>query len=153
MGDPRNRRLEQLSAEMNRLYDSFGLGRDWLGPRPGRPARPEEDVWFPEVEVLRRKNQLLIRADLPGLTKDDVQVHVSEDTLTIQGERKWEQEEAEEGIFRSERRYGSFYRTLPLPAGAAGDQAKASFKNGVLEIMVPLPAEASKWGRRLDILE
>jgi HSP20 family protein len=149
-----SRRLERLETEMDRLFDTIGLGREWLGRRPGGrrlQAGPEEDVWFPEMEMFQRHNELVIRADLPGMTKDNVKVEVADDAVTIQGERKWEHKEEREGVYRSERSYGSFYRTLPLPEGAIGDQAKATFKNGVLEITMPAPPETVKHGRRIEI--
>jgi HSP20 family protein len=85
------------------------------------------------------------------LTKENVKVEVAENTLTLQGERKREQEEEREGIYRSERSYGSFRRVIELPQGTITDQAKASFKDGVLEITIPTPPEQVRRGRRLDI--
>ena len=76
---------------------------------------------------------------------------VTDDTVTIQGERQQEEETEHGGVYRSERRYGSFYRTIPLPEGAITDQAKASFTNGVLEITIPAPPEPVTRGRRLEI--
>ncbi len=150
------RRLDQLTTEMNRLFDSFGLGRDWLGPRLGagrlRP-RSDDDLWLPEMEMFHRHNELVIRADLPGLSKDDVKVEITDDAISIQGERKWEHEEEREGLYRSERSYGSFYRSIPLPEGAIADQAKAIFKNGVLEVTMPAPPESVKRGRQIAIAE
>lgn len=105
------------------------------------------------MEVFQRNNDLVIRADLPGLLKDDVKVDVTEDAITIQGERKREHEEEKGGIYRSERSYGSFSRTIALPEGAMTDQAKATFKNGVLEVTMPAPPESVKRGRRLEIAE
>ena len=95
----------------------------------------------------------MVRADLPGLTKDDIKVDVTENHITLQGERKREQEEAKGGVYRSERSYGSFYREVPLPEGAITEQAKANFKNGVLEITMPAPPEQVRRGRRLEIAE
>ncbi len=103
--------------------------------------------------MLQRNNELVIRADLPGLSKDDVKVDVTEDAVTIQGERKREHEEEKGGVYRSERSYGSFSRVIALPEGAMTDQAKASFKDGVLEITMPAPPEAVTRGRKLEITE
>jgi HSP20 family protein len=101
------------------------------------------------VDVTQHEDELVIRADLPGLEKDDVKVNVAEDAVTIHGERHRAQEEERDGVYRTERNYGTFYRTIPLPAGTVTDQAKASFKNGVLEIR--MPAAQSAAGRALDI--
>lgn len=151
------RMLERFADEMDRVFEDFGFGRGWLMPRrgfgsPDPVVRGIED-WFPDVEIVQRNNELVIRADLPGMTKDDVKVEVTEEALTIQGERKREHEEEKAGVYRSERSYGSFYRSIPLPDGAMADQAKATFKDGVLEVTMPAPPESVKRGRRLQIAE
>jgi HSP20 family protein len=149
--------LERFADEMDRVFDDFGFGRGWLGPRPGfgwpRPLTSRTEGWLPDVEMLQRNNELVIRADLPGLSKDDVKVNVTEDAVTIEGERKREHEEEKGGVYRSERSYGSFSRVIALPEGAITDQAKASFKDGVLEITMPAPPEAVTGGRKLEITE
>jgi HSP20 family protein len=151
------RMLDRFAEEMDRVFDDFGFGRGWLAPRLGfglpRPLIRRAEEWLPDVEMLQRNNELVIRADLPGLTKDDVKVDVTEDAITIQGERKREHEEEKAGVYRSERSYGSFYRCISLPEGAMSDQAKAIFKDGVLEVTMPAPPESVKKGRRLEITE
>jgi HSP20 family protein len=147
--------LEHFADEMDRLFDDFGFGRAF-GSRslaPWRSGRSEWQTWIPETEVFHRNNELVVRADLPGLTKDDVKVDVTDDRLIIQGERKREQNEEREGLYRSERSYGSFSRIIPLPEGTMTDQAKASFKDGVLEVTMPAPPEQVTRGRRLEIKE
>ncbi len=153
------RMLDRFAEEMDRLFDDFGFGRA-LGPRFGSRffQWPWEgssglQTWSPDIEVFHRDNELVVRADLPGLSKDDVKVDVTEDRITIQGERKREHEEKGEGFYRSERSYGSFSRVIPLPEGTITDQAKATFKNGVLEITMPAPPEQVRRGRRLEIAE
>ena len=94
-----------------------------------------------------------VKADLPGLKKEDVKIDITDDAITIQGERRSEHQEEREGVYRSERSYGSFYRVVPLPEGAMTDQAKATFNNGVLEITMPAPPEQVTRGRRLEISE
>ena len=101
---------------------------------------------------MQRDNELVITADLPGLSKDEVTVDVTDNVLTLQGERKREHEEEKEGIYRSERSYGSFYRAIPLPEGAITEQARATFRDGVLEIRLPAPPASTK-GRRIEIQE
>jgi HSP20 family protein len=154
--------LRRFTHELDRVFDDFGLGRGGLFPGFGRGglaslrSRDREDtsdVWNPDIEVFHRGNELVIRADLPGLNKDDVKVEVTEDAITIQGERRREHEEEREGVYRSELSYGSFFRTIPLPEGAITEQAKATFKNGVLEIVVPAPPEQANRGRRLEITQ
>jgi HSP20 family protein len=150
--------MERFAGEMDRIFDDFGLGRSWV-PRFGRtwltsPGRETGwDVWTPSVEVFQRNNELVVRADLPGLTKEDVKVDVTDEAITIQGERRREHEEERGGLYRSERSYGAFQRIIPLPEGAITDQAKASFRDGVLEITMPAPPEQVTRGRRLDIAD
>ena len=151
------RMLEQFADEMDRIFDDFGLGRGWMTSRitrdwPGRATRGEM-AWAPDVEIFHRNNELVVRADLPGLTKDDVKVDVTEDHITIQGERRREHQEEQQGVYRSERSYGSFFRHVPLPPGAISDQAKATFRDGVLEITMPAAPESARRGRRLEISE
>ena len=131
--------IERFSDEMDRLFDDFGLGRGRLAPRIGRnwlrwPSRgiaAEWQAWLPEIEVFHRNDELVVHADLPGLNKDDVKVDVTENGIAIQGERKQDHKEEREGVYRSERSYGSFFRAITLPDGAITDQAKANFKDGV----------------------
>jgi HSP20 family protein len=106
--------------------------------------------WSPAIEVARRDGSLVIRAELPGLGKENVKVELTPDGLLIQGERKEEHAEEQEGVLRSERRYGRFSRTIPLPDGASAEQAKAQFNNGVLEVTVPVP-EAKVRRREIPI--
>lgn len=141
------RTLERFADEMDRMFEDFGFGRGWTQ----RFSGDEKLTWAPRVDVAHRNNELVIRADLPGMNKDDVTVDVTDDAVTIQGERRRDREEEHEGVYRSERTYGSFYRTIPLPEGAMSDQAKASFTNGVLEITMPAPPEQVNKGRRLEI--
>ena len=151
------RMLDRFADEMDRIFDNFGFGRGWIAPRSsqwtGSSRSAGSSLWAPDVEVYHRNNELVVRADLPGLKKDDVKVDVTDNTITIQGERRQEEESERGGVYRSERSYGSFYRSIPLPEGAMTDQAKASFKDGVLEITMPAPPDQVTRGRRLEIKE
>jgi len=142
------RALQRLSDEMDRMFEDFGFGRRYAAPfaREGLA-----ELWAPDVEVSQKNNELMIKADLPGLKKDEISVDITEDAVTIQGERKREHEEEREGFYRSERSYGTFRRVIPLPEGAITEQAKASFRDGVLEITLPAPPVAR--GRRIEITE
>ena len=139
--------LQRMADQMDRMFEDFSLGSRLR--RLGRETGVE--AWAPEIDVFQKNNELTIRADLPGLRREDVTVEITDDTVAIQGERRREHEEEREGYYRSERSYGSFYRVIPLPEGTITEQAKASFKDGVLEITMPAPP-ASK-GRRLEIAE
>ena len=149
--------MRRFSEEMDRLFADFGLGRDWLAPSFGRDLASRgfgigEVLWSPQVEIFERDGQLIVRADLPGLTSDDVKVEVTDNAINLSGERKSEHEEKGETYFRSERSYGSFYRSIPLPEGVTADDANATFNNGVLEISMAAP-QAKPRGRRLEIKE
>ena len=135
--------MRRFATEMERLFEDFeGFRFPSLFGREFFPFNREfEHVgWVPELEVLQNNGQLIVRADLPGLKKEDVKVELTNDVLTISGERNEEEEEKREGYYRSERSYGSFYRQIPLPEGAKADTAKAEFKDGVLEITMQAPA-------------
>ncbi|HJP93872.1 MAG TPA: Hsp20/alpha crystallin family protein [Pyrinomonadaceae bacterium] len=147
--------MRRFTNDMERLFEDFG---GFTFPSFFRtdfaPFQMEFDKgeWVPEIEVLRNNGQLTVRADLPGLTKDDVKVEITDDLLTISGERKEEKEEKREGFYRSERSYGSFYRQIPLPEGAKTENAAATFANGVLEITIPAP-EVAAATRKVEIKE
>jgi HSP20 family protein len=140
--------MQRFADEMDRMFADFGLGRSLV---PSLWGEPEAEMWAPDVDVFQRNSELTIKADLPGLKKDEVSVDVAEGSVTIRGERKREREEEREGMYRRERSYGSFRRVIPLPEGAIVEQAKANFKDGVLEITMPAPPAAK--GRRLEITE
>ena len=142
------RAFHRFADEIDRMFDD--VGRRWTGIPPWR-ERTAADVWAPQIEVFQKDNELVVRADLPGMKRDDVTVEVTEEAVTIQGERRHESEEEREGFYRSERIYGSFYRVIPLPEGAITDQAKANFRDGVLEITMPAPPKSK--GRRIEIGE
>lgn len=140
--------MRRLSDEMEHLFEGF------LGPR--RMPTPWREVewgtrWAPDIEMFERKGELVVRADLPGLTKEDVKVEITDNELVIEGDRKQEKERKEKGYYACERSYGSFYRSVALPEGINVGEAKASFKEGVLEITMPAPKVPEKHGRRLEI--
>jgi HSP20 family protein len=138
--------MRRWIEEMDRVFEDFGF------PTFER-FRPSisESGFAPHVDMFERDGKLVISADLPGMKKDDVKVDITEDSVVIEGERKYEHEEREqEGVYRSERGYGHFRREIPLPPGAKTDTAKANFKNGVLEITIEAP-ELAKNRRRLQI--
>ena len=138
--------LGRLVDEMSGVFTTAGIG-------PGRERFLSSSglSWAPDVDVVQRGNELVVRADLPGVDPDDIDVEISDDAITLSGDRSEEREEERNGVYRVERRYGSFYRVIPLPEGAITDQAKASFNHGVLEVVVPAPSEQVSRGRRLQI--
>ena len=129
----------------NELDRAFGIGTDF-GLRDVYPR-----AWSPEVEIIERENKFLVRVDLPGLTKENVKVEVTHDQLTIEGERKLEKEEQNEGLYRTERTYGSFFRAIPIPEHVKGEAAVATFKNGVLQVEMPTIPIPEPKKRTVDI--
>jgi HSP20 family protein len=130
--------MRRFSEEMDQVFGDLGLtSRGALGSPLASAG--QMTTWAPAIEVFEREGNLVVRAELPGLKKEDVKIEVSEDGLIIQGERKQEHEERREGFYRSERNYGRFYRLIPLPDDIDVEQVRAQFDNGVLEVNVPVP--------------
>ncbi len=127
---------EEMDRAFSRMFEDISL--------PQRRGFGELAAWTPAVEIFERDNNMVVRAELPGLNKDDIKVEMTDEGLVIQGERKREREEEREGWYRSERSYGHFYRLIPLPEGVNAEQAKANFENGVLEISAPIPETARR---------
>ena len=150
------RMMRRFTKDMERLFEGFpGFGFPTFFRNDFRPFLTEFDnmEWLPQLEVLHKNEQFIVRADLPGLTKDDVVIELTNDILTIRGERKAETEEKREGFFRTERMYGSFYRQVPLPEGVKTENAMATFTNGVLEITIPAATKVEPELRKLEIKE
>lgn len=131
---------------MNDLFENFGFGGSLL-PLLSR-GMERSGLWSPQIELWEQDGKLHVRADLPGMSKDDVHCEVKDDVLIIEGERKQEQHD-ERGW--SERSYGNFYRAISLPEGVKSDNAQASFKNGVLEITLDVQKKETQ-GKKIQIL-
>jgi HSP20 family protein len=147
--------MRRFSEEMDRLFGDVGFGgglASGFGREFGRLSDLEKSMWLPQVEAFEREGKLIVRADLPGLTRDDIDVDITDDAIKIRGERRQEKEESEAGYYRSERSYGSFYREIPLPSGVNSEEANATFRNGVLEVTMPAPTRQSS-SRRIEIGE
>src|SRR5258705_5285352 len=130
--------MRRVGEDMEQLFEDFGLG----GLMP--LGLNQIAACAPHVEILQRGGQLVIRADLPGDDKDNVQVELRDDSVVIPGGRQEERKEEGEGFYRTERSYGSFYREIPLPPGANTENATANFRDGVLEITMPAPQGESR---------
>jgi HSP20 family protein len=133
--DP-TRELNSLQGEMNRLFNSFF---DTPGQGSGTEAGTRR--WLPPMDLLETGDHFVLRADLPGVSQDDVKIELEDNVLTVSGERKAEHEERKEGWHRIERASGSFTRQLTLPEGVDANAIEASFDRGVLEIRIPKPEE------------
>jgi HSP20 family protein len=128
------RMMRQMTRDFDRLFGDFGFRM------PVFERMPDVE-WIPELEVFERDGRFVVRADLPGMKKEDVKVNVQDDMLILEGERRVEEEVKKDNFHRTERRYGSFFRSLPLPEGAKLDKVEAKFKDGVLEVSMPMEAE------------
>jgi HSP20 family protein len=126
------RELDTLQTDLNRVFDAFFGGRE---------ANGVTRRWIPAMDLVETDDHLVLRADLPGLDQEDVEIEVKDNVLTVSGERRAEQEESSNGYHRVERSYGRFSRSLSLPQGVDADQVQAEFDKGVLEVRIPKPAE------------
>ena len=146
--------MRRLSDDMDQIFGQLigGIGtgsRDrMLLASPVVLGVPVD--WMPAIEILERDGKLVIQADLPGVAADDITVEVADGILTVSGERREEHEIDSDGFRRTERRYGRFSRSIALPEGARAENIQASFRDGVLEITVPLP-EPPPQRRTIDI--
>lgn len=136
------RELDTLQGEMNRLFSSFF---DTPTSRNGAAARR----WIPAMDLVETEDHFVLKADLPGVLENDVNIELESNVLTISGERKTEHEAKKDGYYRIERSHGAFSRALTLPEGIDPGAVTANFDNGVLEVRIPKPAEAKP--RRVQI--
>lgn len=139
--------LTQLQRDMNRVFDDFWgkVGHAWSG-RPG-PA----GVFGPSTDIAEADDHVVVEIELPGMSDKDIDITMSEGALSIRGEKRVERENKSKGVYMSERSYGAFYRTIPLPPGLDTDKAEATFRNGVLEIRLPKTREALANVKRIPV--
>ena len=140
--------FDELRQDMARMWTSL-----WpMGPRPLRQfASAAELAWAPSMDVFEKDNAIVIKAELPGVKKDDIHVTIEDNDVIIRGERKSESEVKEDQFYRLERAYGSFYRRLPLGIDVKAADIKATFDNGVLEVRIPKPAAAKPEAQKIAI--
>jgi HSP20 family protein len=126
------REVDSLQSEVNRLFDTF------FG---GRPANAGLRRWVPAMDLVETEDHLVLRADLPGVDPEDVNIELKDGVLTVSGERKAEHEEQTDSFYRVERAFGTFSRSMSLPERVDADRITATFENGVLEVRIPKPEE------------
>jgi HSP20 family protein len=129
---------EPFSREVDRLFDAF------FGGGEGGARR-----WVPPMDLVEAEDHFVLKADLPGLSEEDVAIEIDDGALKISGERQAEHEASERGWYRVERAFGSFARTLSLPDGIDADAVSATFDKGVLEVRIPKPEQRKP--RRVQI--
>lgn len=151
--------MRRMAEDMDRIFGQFGFGPS-LGFGPlAAPALGQGGglssgglrAWAPQLETFRRGDKLVVRADLPGLRREDVNVEIDNGMLTISGHRSEEQVDERDDFYRSERSYGEFHRVLPLPENMTGESCEATFKDGVLEVTLPLPKQQERKARKIDV--
>jgi HSP20 family protein len=133
--------LTRRESEMDRMMDDF-FGRSMRPWWPARWLRGDGEITAPVVDVYEEKDEVVVKAELPGLDKKDIEVNISDSELILKGEKKKEEKIDEENYYKCERSYGAFLRSVELPTDVQADKVKASFKNGILEIRLPKTEEA-----------
>lgn len=145
--------MRRLNRDMDRMYRAiFGPSISRWAEFPDWLSGAGETGFWPEIEVSHAGDKFIVKADVPGLKKDDVTVEVRDNELCISGERRSESEQKEGKYYRTERSYGTFSRTIPLPENAKSDTAAATFENGVLKVEMDAPS-SQRQGRRIDVRE
>ncbi|RME61612.1 MAG: Hsp20/alpha crystallin family protein [Alphaproteobacteria bacterium] len=146
-GEESDNPLSTLQRDINRVFDDFwsrfdrpfGAANGWLGAS------------MPRTDISETDEEVEIAVDLPGLDEKDIEVNLTDDVLTIHGEKKAEKEEKKKGYYLSERSYGAFHRMIPLPPGVDTGKAEASFKRGVLRVSLPKTSEARAKVKRIEV--
>ncbi len=128
------RDLATLRERMNRLFEEAYTSR-------GEEKDLVASTWNPSVDIFETENELVLKAELPGVDEDDIEIKIEDSTLTLKGDRKFEKETKEENYHRIERSYGSFYRSFTLPRNIDQDKIKAESENGILKVTMPKKAE------------
>lgn len=139
--------------EMDRMFDNFlrrGGMRPWRFEWPSFPELMALEMRMPKVDVIDRDNEVVVRAEVPGVDKKDIDISVSEDTVTIRGETRHEEKEEKGDYYRCEIAHGTFSRTVALPAEVDGTRAKAAFKDGILELTVPKREKAKRHSIKVE---
>jgi HSP20 family protein len=137
-----------LQREMNRIFDDFFRGWDMA---PSGITGERFGFFQPSIDVKQSASEIVVKAELPGLDEKDIEVLLTDDALTIRGEKREEKEEKGKTCYHMERSYGSFNRVIPLPAGVDQTKVQAQYKNGVLNITLQKTQEAKAKGKRIPI--
>ena len=145
--------MHELGQEVDSLLARMGIGAlpllHGMG-HSGMAERRSAAPWSPQIEMKERDGRLIVCADLPGMNKGDIKVEMAEGVLTIQGTRHQEKSEDRDGIYHSERSYGSFRRNIPLPDNVDAEDVRANFQDGVLEVSMPMPPR-KRQARQIEV--
>lgn len=137
--------LFDIHRDLNDLFDF-----SWVRRNAGGAASPDV-LWGPVVDISEEKDRLIVKADIPGLKKEDIQATLHDNTLTLRGEKKESEDTAQKGYLRRERFYGTFERVIELPAVVDEAKVKATYKDGVLELVLPKRTNVQEQHKRLSI--
>jgi HSP20 family protein len=142
---PWEREIDRLFEDFHQL---FRFPRLW-----GRQRWPfaEMEIGMPAVDVYEKGDDVVVKAEIPGMSKDDIEVNLTDTTLTITGEKRKEEEVKQQDYYSCERSFGSFSRTIDLPAAVNSEQAKATFKDGILEVRLPKTEEAKRKAIKVEV--
>jgi HSP20 family protein len=138
--------MRRMQEDLDRVFGSF-LGQPWSASA----GTQGQTGWAPSVDVYETDKEIVIKADVPGVEPEDLELYCTPDAVVLRGETRHADERHEGSIHRTERSYGRFERQIPLPPGARPDEAKANFRNGVLELRIPKTEEARQRMRRIPI--
>jgi HSP20 family protein len=138
--------MRRMQEDMDRVFGSF-FGQPW-GAGAGTQGLTG---WAPSVDVYETDKEIVVKADVPGVEPEDLELYCTPDAVVLRGQTRHEDERQEGNIHRTERSYGRFERQIPLPPGTRPDEAKANFRNGVLELRIPKTEEARQRMRRIPI--
>jgi HSP20 family protein len=134
--------------DMEKMFENF-FHSNWMRPSWGNLPQPFEGK-VPSVDIVERDDEILVRAEVPGVNKEDLDVSMTDDSITIKGKTRHEEKEEKGDYYRCEISSGSFSRTLPLPSSVNTEKAKTSFKDGLLEITVPKNEKAKRRTIKVD---
>jgi HSP20 family protein len=138
------RDVSDIQHEVNRLFDGF------FGRPSQTPSR--ERAWMPAVDMYETKDELVVTAELPGLSEKEIHLSIIGDVLVLKGERQWDKEVKQDNYYRGERWFGKFERALPLPIPVQGDKVKASYRDGVLTVTLPKVEEIKPKEIKIDVI-
>jgi HSP20 family protein len=140
--------LEDMRRDMDRLFDEFFTT---TRRRRGWPARTEGGAIVPNIDMYERKNEMVLKVELPGVSRDSIDLTITKDSIMVKGEMKKDEEVKDDDYFVNERSFGGFSRTIALPVEVESEKAKATLKDGVLEVTLPKRLEAQPKEMKIEV--
>lgn len=140
--------MEEMRRDMDRLFEEFF---STTRRRRGWPARAEGEPIVPNIDMYERRNELVLKVELPGVSRDSIDLTITKDSIMVKGEAKKDEEVKDEDYFVNERSFGGFSRTIALPVEVESERAKATFKDGVLEVTLAKKQEAQPKEMKIEV--